>query len=137
MRLDSEVSYVDSDGNLVEANNGKGIYSSTLMGYSKIHEVATIINATHQEVLDELDVSYSQLQNLNTTSLKTELKKLYTRLPEAMISLTFYDDNGRVVSQIDEREQEVFFYYDIHGRTDYITDASGNVLEKKEYNFAN
>ena len=137
LRLDSEVSYVDSDGNLVEANNGKGIYSSTLMGYSKIHEVATIINATHQEVLDELDVSYSQLQNLNTTSLKTELKKLYTRLPEAMISLTFYDDNGRVVSQIDEREQEVFFYYDIHGRTDYITDASGNVLEKKEYNFAN
>ncbi len=137
LRLNSEVTHVDNLGNLLETSNGKDIYNASLNGYRNLYEVATIVNAKYQEVVDELDISYSQLQNLNTSNLKIELMKLYDRLPNSMISLTFYDDNGRVVNRINERKEESFLHYDARGRIDHITDGYGNVLEKKEYHFGN
>ncbi|WP_458628630.1 hypothetical protein [Winogradskyella sp. PC D3.3] len=137
LRLDSEVTYVDSYGNLLEVTNGKNVYNSTLLGYSNLYEVASIVNARHQDVVNELDVNYSQLQNLSSENLKIELMKLYERLPNALISLTFYDDNGRVISRVNERKEEAYMYYDLNGRIDYLTDGYGNVLEKNDYNFGN
>lgn len=137
IRLNSEITNVNSSGDILEATDGTNIYNSALNGYNNLYEVASIVNARYQDVINELDVSYSQLQNLNTSSLKTELLKLYGRLPSAMISLTFYDANGRISSQINERQEESFIYYDNLGRQDYITDSEGNVLEKKEYHFGN
>ncbi|MCR8667509.1 hypothetical protein NO995_07445 [Aestuariibaculum sp. M13] len=138
MRLNNQVSKVETTtGNVLESNNGKGIYSTALFGYNNLYNVATVNNATYQEVIDELDVTYYQLQGLSTSSLKTELLKLYDRLPNASISLKFYDSSGRVISKVDERKEEVFIYYDTLGREDYVTDAQGNILEKKNYHFAN
>lgn len=138
LRLNSKISKVESTtGNVLESNNGKGLYNAVLFGYDDLYEVATISNAKYQDVVNQLDVTYAQLQNLSTASLKTELLKLYDRLPNASVTLTFYDDNGRVISRINERKEESFVYYDTVGRQDYITDAQGNVLEKKNYHFAN
>lgn len=138
LRLNSQISKVESTtGNVLENNNGKGLYNSVLFGYDNLYEVATISNATYLEVVNQLDVTYAQLQTLSTAALKTELLKLYDRLPNASISLSFYDSNGRVTCTINNRKEEAFVYYDTAGRQDYITDAQGNVLEKKEYNFAN
>jgi YD repeat-containing protein len=137
LRLNNQVTNVDLQGNLLEVNNGKNIFSSSLRAYTDLYEVASIVNAKHQDVVNELDVTYAQLQNLTTSALKGELVKLYDRLPNAMISLTFYDDNGRVTNRINERKEESYLYYDSYGRIDYITDGYGNLLEKKEYNFGN
>ncbi len=108
-----------------------------MFGYDNLYEVATIANAEYQDIVDQLDVTYAQLQALSSVSLKTELLKLYSRLPKAAISLSFYDNNGRVTSRINNRQEESFVYYDTLGREDYITDAQGKVLEKKNYHFAN
>jgi len=135
LRLNNQVTNVDLQGNLLEVNDGKNIFSSSLRAYTDLYEVASIVNAKHQDVVNELDVTYAQLQNLTTSALKGELVKLYDRLPNAMISLTFYDDNGRVTNRINERKEESYLYYDSYGRIDYITDGYGNLLEKKEYNF--
>lgn len=137
LRVDSNMSYVDTNGNLLEGNNGQNFYNTALLGYSNLYEVATIANAQYQEVVSELDVSYSQLQNLSTTNLKIELMKLYERLPDAMIVLTFYDDNGRVINTVNERKEESYMYYDVYGRLDYVSDGYGNVLERKTYNYGN
>lgn len=138
LRLDRQISTVESStGNVLETNNGKGLFSSVLFGYNNLYEVATINNAKYLEIVNQLDLTYTQLQNLSTTSLKTELLKLYDRLPNASINLTFYDDNGRVISRIDERRQEVFVFYDTVGRVDYTTDSQGNILEKKVYHVVN
>lgn len=137
LRLNSEISKVETIGNVLESNNGKGLYNSVLFGHNNLYEVATISNAKYQDVVNQLDVTYSQLQTLSTASLKTELLKLYSRLPNAAISLSFYDSNGRVTSRINERQEESFVFYDTVGRVDYITDAQYKVLEKKNYHFAN
>lgn len=137
LRLNSKISKVETTGNVLENNNGKGLYNSVLFGYENLYEVATIQNAEYQDVIDELDVTYLQLQSLTTANLKVELLKLYDRLPNASIELKFYDNNGRVISKVDSRREEVFIEYDPAGRLDYITDAQGKILEKKEYHFAN
>ena len=138
LRLNSQISKVEaSTGNVLENNNGKGLYNAVLFGYDNLYEVATISNTTYQDIVAELDVTYAQLQGLSTASLKTELLKLYGRLPSATINLSFYDSSGRVISRINERKEEVFVYHDTVGRQDYITDAQGKILEKKNYHFAN
>ncbi|GAB1856048.1 hypothetical protein MHTCC0001_08830 [Flavobacteriaceae bacterium MHTCC 0001] len=138
LRLNSRITDVEgTTGNVLESTNGNGLYKCVLFGYDNLYEVATISNAKYQDVINQLDVTYTQLQNLSAASLKTELLKLYDRLPNASISLSFYDANGRITSTVDNREQEAFVYYDTLGREDYITDAEGNVLEKKMYHFNN
>lgn len=137
LRLNSRISNVLSNGSAVESNNGKGMFNSALFGYNHLFEVATINNATFQEVNNALDVNYESLQGLSTTNLKTELLKLYSRLPNAFINLKFYDNDGRVVNSINERMEEIYIYYDPLGRKDYITDAQGKILEKKNYHFGN
>ncbi len=135
LRLNIETSKISSNGSTLETHNGKGLYTSVVYGYSNLYEVATIVNAKHQDIINELDITYNQLQNLDTPELKIELLKLYERLPDAMISLIFYDNNGRVVNRVNERKEESYIYYDPYGRLDYITDGYGKVIEKKEYNF--
>ena len=138
LRLNSKISKVESTtGNVVENNNGKGLYNAVLFGYDNLYEVATISNAKYQDIVNQLDVTYTQLQNLSSASLKMELLKLYDRLPNASIGLSFYDNNGRITSRVDGRKEESFVYYDTVGRQDYITDAQGNILEKKAYHFSN
>ena len=137
LRLNTEITKVGQLGNLQEVTDGKSNYNCNLMAYSNLRKVATIKNAKFIDVINELDVSYNELQDLSTSSLKNELIKLYDRLPDSMISLNFYDDNGRIINQINERRDEIYFYYDIHGRLKYRTDKDGNLLEYLEYNFSN
>ena len=66
-----------------------------------------------------------------------ELMKLYDRLPNASISLTFFDDYGRTINDVNPRKEETYTYYDIFGRVDYVTDGYGSILSKNEYNFGN
>lgn len=137
LRLNSKITNVNSLGNIIENQNGTNIYTTVLTGYDDLYEVATIVNSRYQDVINELDVSFNSLQNLGTENLKIELVKLYDRLPNAMISLSFFDENGRVINTVNERKEESYMYYDVYGRLDYITDGYGNVLERKTYNYGN
>jgi hypothetical protein len=63
--------------------------------------------------------------------------KLYDRLPDAMITLYFYDDDGRIVNIVNERKEEAYRYYDIYGRLDYVSDGNKNILSRETYNLGN
>ncbi|CAM1343027.1 hypothetical protein [Tenacibaculum amylolyticum] len=131
----TEITKVNNLGLAQEENNGKGIYSVNLFGYDNKYQVAKINNATYNQVIANLDVSYATLQTLNSASLKTELLKLYTRLPNASITLSLYDNNGNIISNIDTRKEQVNYFYDAYNRQVYTTDAQGNKLNQTEYNF--
>ena len=136
LRTNSEITKVDSYGNVQESNNGLGISKTTLYGYDNHYPVATIANAGFQDVVNELDVSYSALQGLDAT-LATELLKLPQRLPEAMVSIDLYDDQGRIVRSIDERRESTHFTYDSFGRLQYTMDNENKVINKSDYYYEN
>jgi hypothetical protein len=135
MKLQKEVTKVDDKGRVLEENNGKGIYSVNLMGYNNQYPVAEIGNATYNDVIADLEVSYAVLQTLATEQLKTELLKLYDKMPKATFSLAFYDENGNVINKVDSRKEELYYYYDTFNRLSYTTDGAGNKLQETEYHF--
>lgn len=143
LRLTNEITKVDSRGNVIESHNGKGLYKTVLYGYNSLYPVATIVNATYAEVVGALTTSYydqlyeldNQLGELDNTQLEAELSRLYTQLPQAMVTINLYDTQGRVIRSLDERGEAVNFIYDTFGRLEYTTDANGKVLEKREYNY--
>lgn len=134
-KLQKEVTKIDDKGRVLEENNGKGIYSVNLIGYNHRYPVAEIGNTTYANVIANLDVSYTVLQTLTTALLKTELLKLYDKMPKATFSLAFYDDYGNLINKVDSRKEELYYYYDGNQRLSYTTDGAGNILEKKEYHY--
>ncbi|WP_437398681.1 SpvB/TcaC N-terminal domain-containing protein [Flagellimonas lutimaris] len=134
LRLNNEITKVDAYGNILESNNGQGIYKTVLYGHGNLFPVATISNATYAATTAQLDVTYSQLQNL-TSTLESELVKLHTRLPKSMVNISLFDDQGRIVRRLDERKEAVNFLFDSFGRLEYTTDSNNKVIERKEYNY--
>ncbi|WP_025668106.1 hypothetical protein [Aquimarina megaterium] len=135
LRLQSEITRISNKGVIEETTNGKDLYAVNLSAYNDKRSVASIDNARFNDVINNLDVTYSQLQNLTTDQLKIELKKLYDRLPNAMIKLSFYDNNGSIISEIDARQEEINYHYDNFNRLDYVSDKNNNVLKKNIYNY--
>jgi hypothetical protein len=131
----SEITKVNNLGLAEEESNGKGIFNVNLLSYDNKYQVARISNANYNQVIANLDVSYVALQNLSTSSLKTELLKLYSKLPKASITLSFYDNNGNLISNIDARKEEINHFYDSFNRLIYSTDSQGNKLTQTEYKF--
>ncbi len=133
----TEVTKVNNLGLSEEENNGMGIYNVNLLGYDNKYQVAKISNATFNQVISNLDISYSALQTLSSASLKVELLKLYDRLPKASITLSFYNNNGSLISNVDTRKEEMNYFYDDYNRLIYTADSHGNKLTKREHNFKN
>lgn len=131
----TDVSRINSYGLIEEESNGKGIYQVALYGHNYRYPVAVINNTRYTDVIAQLDVSYSALQNLSNSSLETELMKLYTRLPLAGISLSFYDNRGNLTSMIDSRKEKVTYTYDNFNRLITTKDAQGNKLSETKYNY--
>ncbi|MDC8005343.1 hypothetical protein POV27_14870 [Aureisphaera galaxeae] len=130
----SQISEIDDNGNILETNNGEGIYSTTLYGMQHRYPVAQIKNARFNDVVAELDYSYAQLQDISA-GLKSALSVLYDRIPSAMVSISLFDSEGRTILEMDNRKDEINYIYDSFGRLLKITNKDGNILEEKTYNF--
>ncbi len=137
MRINSSTTRLDAYGNVIENENGRGLFNTVLYGYGNLYPVVTVTNARYTDVVNALDVSYSSLQNMSTSSLKTELSKLYSRLPEAIVEITLYDDNGNITSQVDSREEELRNSYDGFNRLIHTTNSSNQVIQKNVYHYSN
>ncbi len=131
----TEITKVNNFGLAEEESNGKGFFNVNLLGYNHKNLVAEIKNVSYNEVITQLEVSYASLQLLSTTALKIELLKLYTKLPKAGITLSFYDNNGNLISKIDSRKEEINYFYDNFNRLIYVEDSLGNRLTETEYKF--
>ncbi len=135
LRKSYEVSRINSYGQVEESNNGKGQYNTVIYGHNYRYPILSLSNTRYNSVLGNLDVTMNTLQGLNSSSLKAELSKLYTKLPNAMIEVITYDDEGKIKKKIDNRQEEINYYYDSFNRLDYITDHDDNMLKKNIYNY--
>ncbi len=135
LRKTSEISKRNDYGQIVEASNGRGQYNTILYGYTYKYPIATLANVRHDAVISNLDVTLSALQNLNNLSLKSELLKLYDRLPDAMIETNLYDIEGKLITKIDQRQEEVNYKYDNFNRLIETSDLNNKLIEKIKYNY--
>ncbi len=135
LRKISEVTKINDFGQAIETSNGWGQYESLLYGYGYKYPIATISNSRYDDVINSLDVTETALQNLNNPNLKSELLKLYDRLPNTMVKASLYDAEGNLTNQINERQREIKRTYDNFNRLDFISDHNDNVLKKNIYNY--
>ncbi len=135
LRKIREVTKMNVYGQVLETTNGRDQYKCILYGYNNKYPVARISNAKYNDVINNLDITESALQGLNNSNLKSELSKLYSRIPNAMIKLGLYDIEGKIVTQVNERQREIKNSYDSFNRLDYISDHNNNVLKKNIYNY--
>ncbi|GAA4277397.1 hypothetical protein GCM10022259_21210 [Aquimarina mytili] len=135
LRKNYEVTKMNEYGQIIETTNGKGQYSSILYGYNYRFPVATLSNVRYNSVISNLEVSLSNLQSLNNATLKAELSKLYDKLSKSMIDANIYDIEGKIITKINQRQEEINYFYDSFNRLDYVTDLNNKVLEKNIYNY--
>ncbi|WP_299222926.1 hypothetical protein [uncultured Aquimarina sp.] len=135
LRKTREVSKMNNYGQIIETTNGRGQYNSILFGYNYRYPIASISNAEYDYVIGKLETSLLSLQNMDNETLKIQLLKLYNELPETMIDISLYDIEGKVVKKINQRQEEMSYYYDSFNRLDYTTDLNNKVLEKNIYNY--
>ncbi|CAL2090878.1 hypothetical protein [Tenacibaculum sp. 190524A02b] len=135
LRKTYEVTRISNYGQVEESNNGKGQYNTVLYGNNYKYPVASFSNVRYNTVVANLDVSIAAMQSLSFSSLKTELSKLYSKLPNAMTEITLYDAQGKVQKRIDNRQEEMNYFYDNFNRLDYTTDHNNKVLKKNVYHY--
>ncbi|MEW7289457.1 hypothetical protein [Aquimarina sp. 2304DJ70-9] len=135
LRKTHNVSKMNDYGQIIETSNGKGQYNSILFGSNYKYPIATLSNVRYDNVINNLDITMSSLQNLDDLSLKSELLKLYDKLPEAMIEVSIYDVQGKLITKIDQRQEEMNYKYDNFNRLIETSDLNNKLLEKIEYNY--
>jgi|GEM_PF-2895180 len=138
LRVNNEIKLMDNYGNVIETSDARGLTKSILMAYNYKYPAVTVSNAKHSDLLNALEISYADLQNLNSVNLEIELLKLYQNLPKStMIIINLYDVNGNIVKSIDSRMNVTNYIYDEFNRLKYITDKQDNIIQIKNYNFKN
>ncbi len=136
--LENRVVYksYDNKGNPTELNQSNGIPISYVWGYNSEYLIAKVENATQAQIAS-LNLNTTILNDTNTsaTELRTELNKLRTSLPNAMVTTYTYDTLIGVTSITDPRGNTVFYEYDNFNRLKYIKDANGKLVSESKYHY--
>ncbi len=135
LRTSYSVERINTKGEVEESTNGKKQLNTILYGYNYRYPIASFSNATYNEVVNNLSMDVGTLQNLDNITLKNELVALYSKLPNAMIEVILYDNQGKILERIDNRQEITKYFYDKFNRVDYITDHNNKVLKKNIYNY--
>ncbi|NER16773.1 hypothetical protein [Spongiivirga citrea] len=125
-----------SNGNIKETKQVNGATSVYVWGYNDMYPVAKIDNATHSQ-LGGTGYNSAVLNNLasSDTQIRTEINKIRTGLPNAMITSYTYDPMIGMTSMTDPRGYTSYYKYDAFNRLSYIEDADGHILKKYNYNY--
>ncbi|MDD7887092.1 hypothetical protein [Flavivirga sp. 57AJ16] len=128
----------DSHGNPLEVSKADGTHISYVWGYNSEYPVAKIENATQAQVATA-NLNMALINNTNTsdTDMRTELNKLRTGLPGAMVSTYTYAPLVGVTSMTDPKGYTMFYEYDDFNRLEFVRDADGNLLSENKYYYKN
>ncbi len=126
----------DDYGNPVEVSKQDGSKISYVWGYDGKYPVAKVENASRTQILSTT-ANFTTINNSETseTQMKTELHKLRTELPAAMVTTYVYDPLVGVTSVTDPRGETITFIYDQYNRLQEIKDSNGNLVSDYKYHY--
>ncbi|GAB2839385.1 hypothetical protein GCM10027043_48290 [Ferruginibacter profundus] len=125
----------DAYGNLLEKQKPNGIKETFLWGYDKQYPVATVTGADYATASGLVDLSVLNAP-ASDDALRTELNKIRTGLPNALVTSYTYDNVYGLTSITDPRGRITYYNYDGLGRLALIKDHDNNILKKICYNYA-
>lgn len=125
----------DADGKIVQMHKTNDIVTSYIYGYNNEFPVAEIIGVNHDVALTA--VNQSILNDLSTTEddMRTELNKIRTGFPNAMVTTFTYKPLIGMTSQTDVNGRTTYYQYDSFNRLKLIKDKDGNILKTFQYKF--
>ncbi|MBD1261603.1 RHS repeat protein [Maribacter polysiphoniae] len=128
----------DAEGNPIEVSISSGPPISYIWGYDKQYPVAKVENATYADVIGT-GITESVYNNSGTTdsAMRTELNKIRTGLPTAMVTTYTYDPLVGVTSITDPKGYTIYYYYDGFNRLKEVKDAEGKLVTDYEYHYKN
>lgn len=125
----------DSRGNLLESVKRNGIKTAYLWGYNQQLPVAEIVGSDYATAYGKL-TSPSIVDNpVSDDALLTELDKIRTGLPGAMVKTYSYIPLIGMTSQVDITGRKIYYEYDTFGRLKLIRDHNNAILKKVDYKY--
>lgn len=126
-----------ANGNVKEASKKDGVSTVYIWGYNQTKPIAQIDNATSSQV----DPYISNLQTLSNGMdeqlLITELNKLRTNLPNAMVITYTYKPLIGISTVTDPKGNITYYHYDELNRLKLVKDADGNIISENTYKYKN
>lgn len=135
-----QVNQYDAKGNVLEVQKPGDIVESYIWGYSSSYIVAKITGASHNTAKTFIDQNmlnaatpwnflYSDVQ------IRTELNKLRTNLPNALVTTYTYKPGVGITSETDPNGITTYYYYDDFARLSFIADKDNKVVKRFCYNY--
>ncbi|WP_281335987.1 RHS repeat domain-containing protein [Flavobacterium eburneipallidum] len=128
----------DSKGNIASVSKTNDLEIIYIWGYKQTQPVAKIENATQAQIT-ALSLNMTLINDSSTTdsAMQTELQKLRTGLPHAMVTTYTYKPLIGISTITDPKGDTVTYNYDAFGRLQNVKDKDGNILSENEYHYKN
>ena len=125
----------DIKGNPVEVSKADGMDITYLWGYQYSKVIAEIQNGTYDQVMNNLGISYPQLQDKSATELRSIFSNLRENMENAMITSFTYDPLVGITSQTDPNGKTTWYEYDAFGRLETVKDNDSKVIKHVDYKY--
>ncbi|MEM8568655.1 MAG: hypothetical protein AAGF85_19515 [Bacteroidota bacterium] len=133
-----QVIYFDSysSNKLLQYTSRNEVPVTYLWGYDGHYVVAEIVGATYAQA--SALVNQTLLNDPpSDIALRTELNKLRTGLPDALVNTYTHEPLVGLSSSTDPGGLTTYFEYDVHHRLDRIIDQDGHIIENYTYYYKN
>ena len=127
----------DDNGNITTQQNSNDIKKSYIWGYGSRHPIAEIVGEDYATIIANSNLDQSVLQSIFTSDedMRTELNKIRTSFPAALVTTYTYKPLIGPTSQTDINNRSTYYEYDAFGRLVLIRDNDKNILKKFCYNY--
>jgi len=137
LETEGTIDAYDGGGNILQFTNKAGIVSAIIWGYNYRYPVASIVGTTYTNAVAQLTGgTVTALQSMDGATLRNELNKIRTNLPEARITSYTYKPMAGVTSITDPNNKTNTYTYDSFNQLLTILDQDNNVVKKNNYVYA-
>lgn len=129
--------HYSNKGDLLQYTDKTGVKTSMIWGYNRQYPVAKVIGINYQDASNPLTGNNDEaLQSLDGNELKTELNRIRTSLPAALVTSYTYKPMVGVTSITDPNNKTNSYEYDAVNRLVTIKDQDGNIVKHNQYIYA-